>query len=174
MPAHRKPEGTHQGHRSHAPVAMLPSAAKAGPPEPPAGLLAATRAAWAGFWASPLAALVIEADHPALERLFELYDERARAWREYREHRVVEGSQGQPVANPLFRVAMALDVEVRALEDRYGLTPAARLKLGIRLGEAARSLEDLARDLDDDASWDEDDTRRILGLAPESDPRLAH
>jgi hypothetical protein len=84
---------------------------------------------------------------------------------------VVEGSQGQPVASPLFKVAMALDSEVRALEDRYGLTPAARLKLGIRLGEAARSLEDLARDLDDD--WDEDERRRLLGLAAqESDPRL--
>lgn len=152
MPAHRKPPGTQQGHRSHQPAAVLALHAKGEPPEPPAGLLVATREAWAGFWTSPLAALVIPADLPSLRRLFELYDERARAWRGYRRHRLVEGSQGQPVINPLAKAAAAFDAEVRQLEDRFGLTPAARLKLGIRLGRAAKSLEDLARELDGEPS----------------------
>jgi P27 family predicted phage terminase small subunit len=151
-------------------MAVLPAPASAGPPEPPAGLLVATRDAWATFWGSPLAGLVVDSDLPALERLFQLYDERARAWRGYKRRRLVEGSQGQPVASPLFRVAMALESEIRPLEDRFGVTPAARLKLGIRLGEAARSLEDLVRDLDDDG---EERRSRILGShyqPPQEDP----
>jgi hypothetical protein len=170
VPAHRKPPGTHQGHRSHVPVAVLPAPASPEPPEPPAGLLISTRQAWAGFWASPLAGLVVDSDLPALRRLFELYDERARSWRGYRRRRLVEGSQGQPVLSPLFRAAMALEAEIRPLEDRFGVTPAARLKLGIRLGEAARSLEDLVRDLDED---EEERRSRVLGehyQPPPKDP----
>jgi hypothetical protein len=152
MPAHRKPPGTHQGHRPHTPAVVLAASGSEAPPDPPAGLLAATQEAWSGFWSSPLASLVIPADLPGLRRLFQLHDERERAWRSYRRRRLVEGSQGQPVANPLFRVALGLEAEIRALEDRYGLSPSARLRLGIRFGKAARTLEDLARDLEQEPS----------------------
>lgn len=99
-------------------------------------------------------ALVTPADLPALQRLFSLYDEHDRAWRGYRRQRLVEGSQGQPVASPLFGVAMKLDAEIRALEDRFGCSPAARLRLGIHFGQAARTLEDLARDLEGPSELD--------------------
>jgi P27 family predicted phage terminase small subunit len=147
----RGPIGKHpdrrQGHRSDPTGAVLPLGAVREPPAPPAGLLAPARAAWACFWASPLAALVTPADVPTLERLFGLYDERDRAWRAYRRRRLVEGSQGQPVASPLFGVVAGLDRQILALEDRFGMSPAARLRLGIRFGQAARTLDDLAREL---------------------------
>ena len=70
------------------------------------------------------------------------------------------GSQGQPVLNPLGRQLSSSDAESRQLEDRFGLTPMARLRLGVQIGTAARSLDDLNRQLDHD---DQDKTE---------DPRL--
>lgn len=93
-PIGKPPERRH-GHRSHEPAATLAvPTPDDGAPDPPAGLLKATQAAWVAFWASPMRALVTSADRPALERLFVLYDERDRAWRGYKRCRLVEGSQG--------------------------------------------------------------------------------
>ena len=64
-------------------------------------------------------------------------------WRTARKARLVEGSQGQPRINPLFTTIATMDAEIRQLEDRFGLSPRARLALGIQLGEAHRSLADL-------------------------------
>jgi P27 family predicted phage terminase small subunit len=123
-------------------------------PEPPSGLLRATRDDWAAFWSSPLRALVTPADMPALERLFQLRDEQARLWRGYRRKRLVEGSQGQPVASPFFGMALKLEGEIARLEGQFGLSPAARLRLGVTFGQAARTLEDLARDLEGPSELD--------------------
>ena len=56
---------------------------------------------------------------------------------------LVLGSQGQPVANPLARVVLGYDAEIRQLEDRLGLSPRARANLGISVGEAVKKLEDM-------------------------------
>lgn len=118
-------------------------------PEAPRGLLKVTRAAWNAYWSSPLAdAVEIATDLPAIHRLFTLRDERERALRAYRKKRVVKGSQGQPVVNPVWSSAQKMDSEIRQLEDRLGLTPKARAQLGITLGEAKRSLDDLNRALE--------------------------
>jgi P27 family predicted phage terminase small subunit len=112
-----------------------------------------------------LAPLVVpDTDLPALERLWTLYDERARALRGYRRERLVVGSTGQMVLNPLARAMQAFDAEIRAIEDRFGLTPMARLRLGVQLGEAARSLEEMNRSLDDDPDADAGE--------PDPDPRI--
>ena len=132
------------------------------PPDAPKGLLQATGRAWTAFWESPLAGLVTPADHPSLARLFSLYDERERALRGFRRRRLVLGSTGQPVLNPLFGAMKALDAQILVIEDRFGLSPISRLRLGVALGDAARSLEELTRDLD----VEED--------ADGADPRLGH
>ncbi len=58
------------------------------------------------------------------------------------------------VLNPLGRQLCKFDSEIRQLEDRLGLTPRARLQLGIVYGEARGSLDDINRslkiDYDDD------------------------
>lgn len=134
-------------------------------PTAPDGLLEATVEDWEHFWASELAQLVEpDTDLPALERLFGLYDEHRRAMREARKERVVEGSMGQMVLNPLLKYAESVAKEIRALEDRFGLTPKARLALGVAFGDAARSLSDLNRMLEDDGDGDEDEAHQ--------DPRL--
>jgi P27 family predicted phage terminase small subunit len=131
----------------------------------PREFLVQTRRVWEAFWGSELAQAVDAAtDAHALRRLFSLFDERERAYRAFREKRLVRGSQGQLVLNPLWRHAAVMDSEIRQLEDRFGLTPRARLALGITLGEAQKSLEDMNRRLNEDQ--DED------GQSP-ADPRLA-
>jgi hypothetical protein len=79
-----------------------------------------------------------------------LYDERERAYRAYRRERLVTGSTGQLLLNPLRRAMSNFDSEIRQLEDRFGLNPLARARLGIQIGEAARTLADLNRMLEDD------------------------
>ncbi|MER5912329.1 P27 family phage terminase small subunit [Streptomyces sp. NPDC001982] len=128
------------------------------PPNPPAGLLKRTRERWAEYWASPVARLADPvSDLPALERLFVLYDdlERSNATVKRRGH-MVTGSQGQAVLNPLLRHIQVTQGEVRQLEDRFGLSPRARLSLNVTLGEAAKSLADLNSEFTSGGEDDDD------------------
>src|SRR5262245_53496502 len=85
--------------------------------------LAATRDAWDRLWSSPVAnVLDRSSDLTAVVRWAELLDERERAFRVFRSKRLVVGSQGQPVLSPLWAEISSIDRELRALEDRIGLT----------------------------------------------------
>lgn len=95
-----------------------------------------TKARWKAFWASDAARVLAPAvDTAALERLFDLYDERERAYHDFRRQRFVKGSQEQDVLNPLGRLISQFDAEIRQLEDRLGFSPASRLRLGLDLTE---------------------------------------
>jgi hypothetical protein len=106
-------------------------------------------------------------DGETLEMLLRMRDERDIEFRMGKRQRVVVGSQGQPVINPMLAHAIVLQKEIRALEDRLGLNPAARLRLGVLLGDATRSIADVNEefeqggfsdvDLDDEA---DDDARQ--------------
>jgi hypothetical protein len=84
----------------------LPAAGSRRKPPPLKGGSAATRAWWKTAWSSPMAALWLEADVPALQRLARLLG-------------VLE--RGEPSA--------LLLAEIRQLEDRFGLSPLARRRL---------------------------------------------
>lgn len=117
-------------------------------PGVPDGLLKSTRESWKNYWHSNLAQIVqLGTDMSAIIRLFTLYDERERAYRSYKKHPLVEGSQGQMVLNPMGRQMSVLDTEIRQLEDRLGMTPRARLQLGITYGEAKKSLKEINREI---------------------------
>jgi hypothetical protein len=94
----------------------------------------------------------MEQDVPSLERLFTLRDERRRCLAATRKQRVVVGSTGQPVVNPLAKHLIALDAAIDRLEASFGVTPMGRLRLGAQFGEARRSLADLnaAAEVDED------------------------
>lgn len=129
----------------------------------PGRRLKSTKVAWDAFWDDPmLAPLVRNADMPALVSLFELYDERERAWRAYRSERAVTGSTGQLVVNPFGKHALALQSQIDKLEERFGITPASRLKLGIAMGAAAKSLEDINRAFEDDEPDDDEQDPRVI------------
>jgi P27 family predicted phage terminase small subunit len=130
-----------------------------GVPEPPEHLLPQTRNRWAAYWSSPVAKLVdAVSDLTALERLFWLYDDLERSRLAVREQgHMIEGSKGQTVMNPLLRHMQAEMAEIRQLEDRFGLSPRARLSLNLTLGQAAASLADLNAPFAD--GGDDDDPR---------------
>jgi P27 family predicted phage terminase small subunit len=122
--------------------------------------LAETTKAWVSFWESEIAGLVTDPDMPALTRLFRMYDQRTRYERIVLKTPFVTGSTGQTVSHPASKEIASLDGRILQLEDRLGITPMARLKLGITFGAAAKSLEDMNRDFEDDPDGEEEDPRR--------------
>lgn len=126
-------------------------------------MLPAVVAAWSMFWSSDVAGLVVDADRLALERLFGMYDLRERMMRTYLVEPFSSGSTGQLKIHPAGAEVASLDARILQLEDRFGITPAGRLKLGIVLGAAAKSLEEM------NATFNED-TEQQAGTY--EDPRL--
>jgi P27 family predicted phage terminase small subunit len=160
VPPLRKPAGERQNRITKDVVVPL----KAGVSVVPAsdvGWRPGTVERWVEFWSSKLAANVEVSDHGALRRLFRLYDELDRLWEAIEETgRVVEGSQGQPRPNPLFKQVESFQSEARNLEDRFGLSPKSRLQLGITFADAHLSLAALnerlaSRSVTVDEVWDE-------------------
>lgn len=96
----------------------------------------ATRDRWAAFWASPPAKAVdLQADLPRLIRWAQATDEWDVAADTVRRARLVKGSMGQPVLNPLVAYMAQLEQTIRAAEDAFGMTPAARMRLKLDLPE---------------------------------------
>jgi len=56
---------------------------------------------------------------------------------------LVRGSTGQLVTNPLLKRVDVLDGKILELEDRFGGSPMALLRLQVTFGDAARSLAEL-------------------------------
>lgn len=129
-------------------------------PRPPGGgrLLKATEEWWVEFWESPIAKLVDpRSDLRALSRLALLYDERDRALSAYKRKRSSTGSTGQLVVNPFAKEIASLDGRISALEDRFGLTPKARLDLGVIYSEAHDGLSELERRIEEAFADDQDE-----------------
>ena len=159
MPPLRTPAGERQNRVTSDVVVPLRGGSVA--PAAPEGWRGETVERWGEFWRSKLAANVEESDHGALLRLFRLYDELDRLWAAVEETgRVVEGSQGQPRPNPLFKQIETFQAEARQLEDRFGLSPKSRLQLGVTFADAHLSLAALnerlaSRPVTVDEVWDE-------------------
>ncbi len=92
-------------------------------PKAPAGLLEETAEKWERFWRSPSGRQIDRGrDLEVVERLYTLMDERERALRIYRKQRLLEGSQGQKVMNPMGRQLPALDAEIRQIRAELGFS----------------------------------------------------
>lgn len=156
----RKPVERRQG-RGTTDVGLVPTSGVGLVPDPDPEWSSSTVEQWGEFWSSPLSAQVEASDWGALRRLFWLYDEIGRLIVALgKTGRVVAGSQGQPRANPLYKQVSEFQAECRQLEDRFGLSPKARLALGISYAEAAMSLDAMNAQLgvrleDDDDVWDD-------------------
>lgn len=164
MPAKKRPDNR-QGRGT--PDLKLADAPAEVPPPPKAGgrkLLKCTTESWSAFWSSELASLVTPADRPAIDRLWSMYDLRERMNRAAIQQPFAEGSTGQVVAHPAMKEMASLDGRIVALEDRFGITPKGRLALGITMGAAAKSLDEMNRRFMGDDEGDDDDI----------DPRLAN
>ena len=111
--------------------------------------LKSTKIWWEEFWTSDLSSAIdIKSDLPVIQRLASLMDERERIYKQAKKERLVTGSQGQVVLNPLYHALLKIDAEIRNLEDRIGLNPKARVQLGISIGQAKKTLDDLNSELE--------------------------
>lgn len=109
-------------------------------PKPPTGLLKPSRDRWRQFWDSPAAQAVNpESDLPRLIRWIQASDEYDRAAAVVRQSRLVKGSMGQPVLNPLVSYLAHLDGLITRTETDFGMTPAARKRLDTQSAPAAAS-----------------------------------
>lgn len=157
-----KEEGKRQNRRARANLKLIeqhdPAAVVV--PAPPDGLSDQQQESWQDFWASELSQLVKATDLASVRRLWAYYQQHADLTAIFEKGRMVAGSQGQPRLNPALDGLMKLEGAILRLENELGLTPSARLRLGITFADATTSLDALARKLDvtvldDEDLWDE-------------------
>lgn len=140
-----KPASQRRRRNKTAAAATLPAAPKRRTaPKLPGGenMLPETRAWWRMVWKSPVAAQWIEVDRPAVVRLAHLQDlvgrevigwsDRARVG-SLREDRDDQDVVRVELAGSM--VSVQLLAEMRQIEDRLGLTPMARRRLGWEVEE---------------------------------------
>lgn len=152
-PAHRR-----AGHRKHAITVLTGNTAEA--PPAPRGLLKSSRDRWDAFWRSDVSQTVDrESDMNKLERWIGAVDEYARALKVFKTARLVKGSTGQPTLNPLAGYMGTLDAQISKAEQEFGMTPLSRLRLGIALGEAHKSLAQFNEEMNDAMNEPDDDER---------------
>lgn len=125
-------------------------------PEPPDTLGPAQLEAWDRFFASPLAGLVKDTDMAVVRRLFTYYQQHDDLGAIFERSKLVSGSTGQPRMNPAHDAMLKLEGAILRLENELGLTPSARLRLGITFADATTSLTELTDRLQDRATEDED------------------
>ena len=113
-------------------------------PKPPAGLLKPSRDRWRQFWESRAALAVDTAsDMPRLLRWIQVTDEYDRTARTIRSARLVKGSMGQPVLNPLVAYLVHLEAMITRTEKEFGMTPMARARLDLKRPSTDEELADL-------------------------------
>jgi P27 family predicted phage terminase small subunit len=146
--------------------------------------LASSRRRWDAFWSSASARAVDpDSDAGRLIRWIQQVDEYERVRRVItagpRGTRLVEGSQRQPVLNPLIPYLAELERQIAKAEDHFGMTPMSRLRLGITAAAgqvAAQRAREAQRADAAAAAGADDDTRRaaVLGtITPASQPGRA-
>lgn len=159
MPNRRSPNP--QGHRSTkgaaavTPLKGLPTLDTADRPD---GLCPEAQRVWDDFWASDISAAAKRSDHYALRRWIEAVDEREGLMKTVRKSQFVDGSQGQPRLNPLFKRLGEVEKHIADFEERFGMTPRARAALGIEVGKAAMTADQLNRMARNGSDEDEGDS----------------
>lgn len=112
-------------------VTVLPSMVVAKASQPDVRWAPPVAESWSELWSSPLAGLIKPTDVPALRRLFEYRHQLLAAQANYDDEPMTVGSMGQPVLSPWAAEIHRLEAVVQKLEEKFGLTPLARLRLGV-------------------------------------------
>ena len=114
-------------------------------PAPPEGVGEHAAAVWSAFWASRISGAVdLLADGEALRHWILSVDEREKLRAATSRAPLVKGSHEQLMLNPLFRRLRDLNREIARAEEHFGMTPLARLRLGVTFLQEQAAKEDLA------------------------------
>lgn len=101
-------------------------------PEPPEHLNESGRAFWADLWALGQGSYNPQTDRYTVERYASLQQRRHELMAVLdAEGYLTVGSQGQTVAHPAARLLSDIESKLLPLEDRLGLSPESRIRLGI-------------------------------------------
>jgi hypothetical protein len=101
-------------------------------PTPPEGVGEHALAVWSTLWASRVSgAIDLLADGEALRHWILGVDEREKLRAATVRAPLVKGSHEQLMLNPLFRRLRELNREIARAEEHFGMTPLARLRLGV-------------------------------------------
>lgn len=158
MPANRRPLAARQGKSAPPPSLALVYGDLQDAPEPPRGLLKTTRGTWAAYWSSQVSHAVDRAaDAQRLERWIFAVDQWHRANKTLRKFPLVKGSMGQPVLSPLADYVAKLERTIATAEEEFGMTPRARLRLGLHVADLARTAADLNAMIHDEDPDDADE-----------------
>ncbi len=101
--------------------------------------------AWATFWTSDLAGMVVRTDMSALVRLWRLYDQRDYFEAEFLACPMSKGSTHQDILHPYAKLIATIDARIDKLEAQFGIGPKSRMDLGVQLGAARKSLDDMSK-----------------------------
>lgn len=151
MPAHLKPPAERRGHpkKGHAQRPRLIEAAVDLAPKAPKGLGKPGKLIWRRYWSSAVAsAIELAADGYLVERYARLVDELETVYPEFQRERLITGSMGQLVMNPLGKYVQELQAQMRTLETQLGIGPLNRMRLGVAIGESTLTADKLNERLD--------------------------
>jgi len=118
--------------------------------------------AWRALWDDQVSAAWTSADRPVLLMLIDAFDRRVRFLRKADAEPIVAGSMGQQVEHPGYAVAAGQYQVVKDCLAQLGAGPLNRAKLGYTIGEARKTLADLAAGYPGGSDYED-----------EPDPRLA-
>ena len=149
-----KPAARRQRGRRRNDFGLVRAASK--PPTMPRGLCRQAQDAWSGYWTDVVSGVMRRSDAPIVLRWIKNLDRYHRLIGEADKSPLVVGSAGQLRASPLYDLAFRIETSIRCDEQQLGIGPLNRLRLGVALGESAKSLAELNAEAEDDAEGDDD------------------
>lgn len=147
--SHKKAPELRQGHANEGPAAGESVAVTPLEEAPPAPehLDRNGRFLWDEVWQAGGSFYQVHTDGATIERYCSLQSRRLTILAALEnEGWLSVGSQGQEILHPLARVLNDIEGKLVALEDRLGLSPQARMNLGISAAAAQNALDDFLKE----------------------------
>lgn len=118
---------------------------------------------WAEYWDSDLSKIAASTDVPAVRRCFQYRDLSNKLADAFIAEPSVKGSTGQPKVNPAFDKMLKLAPLISVLEMQIGLTPKARLGLGLDVANVSTRLKSINEAFDKGAAVLDADVLALIG-----------
>ncbi len=135
----QKPVDQLQGHRKHPePIQLHELPVTVVRPPCPDGLNAAAARVWSLFWDSSISRLLDPVDVPAVERYVQCLTMRDELEEELKTEGIKLGRHRAIRALLNSRIG-----EIAKFEERFGIGPLPRMRLGVAYGDADRALEQM-------------------------------